>query len=214
MARARVAPIVGGLSGKLGEVVFASGPLGTQIRPMPQLVNPRTPAQVAARDRIRRVGRAWRDLDPARVAAWRGYALAQPPGPGGEPPRANTLFSALGVRALMAGGPLPLDPPGAPFLGDSVRLTAGPGPGAVRVVASGPNTPGVVTELLLQRLGSANCRTYLSRYRTARVLSFTAPGPLDLPAYPGTWAIAARFILTATGQATGLAELGVVRVSG
>jgi hypothetical protein len=80
MARTRSSPIVGDLSGRLGNVVFATGPQGIQVRSMPRVVNPRTPAQFAARDRIRQVGRAWRDFDPERVAAWRAYALAQPPG--------------------------------------------------------------------------------------------------------------------------------------
>ncbi len=209
MARTDVSFLAPGLRGKLGGVVFVRADCGSVLRERVVGRDPRSPAQQAQRDRVRRVGRAWRDLDPGRVAAWRDYALGLGPGV-----QAHAVFSSLGVRALLAGAPaVPLDPPGAPFLGDSVRLEAAGGPGRVEVAGSAANGQGVVTELLLQRLESANRRTYLSRYRSARVLALPGPGTVELPARPGWWAVGARFLFAQTGQATAIAELGVVQAA-
>ena len=82
----------------------------------------------------------------------------------------------------------------------------------MEVAASAANGQGVVTELLLQRLESANRRTYLSRYRSARVLALPGPGTVELPDRPGWWAVGVRFLFAQTGQATEIAELGTVRV--
>lgn len=208
MAKTNASFLAPGLRGKLGGVVFSRADCGTVLRSLAVGRDPCTPAQQAQRDRIRRAGRAWRDLDPERVAAWRSYALGL--GPGAQ---AHAVFSGLAARALLAGAPaVPLDPPAAPFLGDSVGLAVAGAPGAVLVTASAANGAGVVTELLLQPLVSANRRTYLSRYRSALVVAIPGAGPITLPTHPGWVAVGARFLRQATGQATELAELGIVRV--
>lgn len=72
----------------------------------------------------------------------------------------------------------------------------------------------MVTELLAQRLASRYRRAYLDKYRHQTFVAF-ATGHLsaEIPLLPGLVALAARFVERATGQATGLMELGVVRVA-
>ena len=70
--------------------------------------------------------------------------------------------------------------------------------GAITFTASAANTTGVVTELLLQPLASANRRPARNAYKHARFATFTAAdleATLTVPA--GYYAAAYRFVLTA-----------------
>jgi hypothetical protein len=207
MAKVVTAGWMPGLSGSMGNAVFVQTKDGTIVRNRPISQVSCTPAAWEARDRVRKAGFSWKNMSVAQAEAWRDYAR------GLEPPEpAQQLFTRLAVRAMVAGWPIPELPPEGPFLGDSPRLSLSASPGRVVVTASGANSPGVVTEVALQELMSIHRRTYMSRYRSARVLALPGPGPVELEVSAGVWAAAARFILGPTGQATAFAELGRVVV--
>ncbi len=74
--------------------------------------------------------------------------------------------------------------------------------GGVRITASGPNRPGSVTEILLERLTSPRAKPR-GRFVTAAFATFL-PGSLSLtlPLAPGAYAFATRFVERATGRTT------------
>ncbi|MCW5940014.1 MAG: hypothetical protein KF884_10150 [Fimbriimonadaceae bacterium] len=207
MAKVVTAGWMPGLSGSMGNAVFVSTRDGTVVRERPRGRRSFTPAACEARERVRQIGLFWKNMSVAEAEAWRVYARGLEPQ---EP--AQQLFTRLAVRAMVAGYPIPASPPEGPFLGDSPKFSLSTLPGRVVVTASGANSAGVVTVVALQRLVSAHRRTYLSRYRSAVVLSLPGPGPVELGVLAGVWAVAARFILGPTGQSTAFAELGRVIV--
>ncbi|RYG26369.1 hypothetical protein EON82_03540 [bacterium] len=83
--------------------------------------------------------------------------------------------------------------------------------GVLTFTASGPNTAGIVTELFLQPLASRNRRTYLERYRHLAFTGFPLGSAESYPVSPGWYACAYRFVNANTGEATAIAELGIVR---
>jgi hypothetical protein len=111
-------------------------------------------------------------------------------------------------------GTVPVTPPAGPFLGDTITVTAVADTGKVTFTASGPNALGVRTELLLQRLPGRNWNPQPGGYRSRGFVNFTG-GSLssDVPASPGWYAAAYRFVSVATGQATRLAPIGVSQVT-
>lgn len=66
--------------------------------------------------------------------------------------------------------------------------------------------------MLLQPLASTHRRTYAQRYRSAGFHAFAPGEPWTLGVGPGFWAVATRFVLVATGEATALIEQGVAQV--
>ncbi len=79
--------------------------------------------------------------------------------------------------------------------------------------ANSPNGEDVTTELLLQRVGSVHSRGTPALMRTQGFFTFTE-GMLSttVPAQPGCYACAVRFVRPSTGQASGLVVVGTVRV--
>ena len=124
-------------------------------------------------------------------------------------------------------------PPATPFGGDGVLVTAANGgeggrgckdreggdphssPSSRSLIfsASGPNSPGVVTELLIQLLRIAVSTPEPAKHRHMAFVSFV-DGHLSepVPAPSGWVSPAVRFVLTATGQASGLLLLEPVLV--
>jgi hypothetical protein len=220
MAKLRTGFMVGGLSGSTGGAVLVQRRDGSVIlreRVTPR--DPETPLQLANRARLQRAAAVYRALTPEEHAAWRDYAArlrapscGQAPGPA---PSAQNLFTGLAVRYLHlhGGEEAPRLPPARAFLGDGVALAAEGGPGRVVFTAGGPNSDGVVTELLVQRMRTAASGRYPRAYRHGAYVAF-APGSLsaEVAAARGWVAPAVRFVATATGQASGLVELTPVLV--
>jgi len=207
MAKVREGVVLGGLSGRTGNAVFVQTQNGTVLRDRPFVNDPNTPAQFAVRERMRRVSMAWRGMSLGQAGAWKGFAAEFDQGP------AQQLFCRLGTKFLQMNpnSPVPMNPPSGIFPGDAVRFSVVALGGGVVVSGNRANAPGVMTEVLVQRLNSVHCRTYLQRYRSAGFYQFNSTGiPLTLT--PGTWAIATRFIDAQTGQMTTLIECGVVVV--
>lgn len=207
------------LHGKAGNAVFAHTRTGVVLRPRTMPANPRTPAQVAARERLTQAASAFRALTPAERQAWAVYAasLLVYPRDSGAPyaPAANSVFIALASKRLQAvpGAPIPTVPPAAPFFGDNLTLAASAGAGGITFTASAPNAAGVLTELLWQPLVNGGRTPQPRQYRTQRFAAFAAGAlSVTLPAAPGWYAAAYRFVREATGQETEVARAGVVEV--
>lgn len=212
MAIVQTSPLLPGVKGSLGNIVFVPSPYGIQLRERSIPDDPKTAAQMASRERLTRAAITWTTMTPEQAQNWRAYATAQ--NPDGPNARANAqlLFTKLAVRFLQMNpqAAIPLDPPASPFLGDAVQFEVSKTESGVRVVADRPNAAGTTTEILLQPLLSVHRRTYVSKYRTAVFDDFEASLTVDLEAYGPAVAVAVRFLRTATGQATELFELGTV----
>jgi hypothetical protein len=214
------------------------------VRDLPERKVPPTAKQTEAAARLRPVAEAWHALSLTEVEAWRAFAKSPPephpyPSPrgggrfgqgGGEIPlKPYNAFTMLAAKCLQMrpGAPVPTLPPTTGFMGDGIqvnlrfsiddlRLREGSevGSGAIVFEASGPNSAGVVTELLLQKLKSRNRMPSAKDYRTQRFVAFAA-GSLEstVPVEPGAYACAIRFVREATGQETALVPLGLMEVA-
>ena len=213
MAKVRPSGIIGTLSGSAGPLAFRRTRGGLQLIERESPRNRETPAQRAQRDRMTRAARAWTAMSPEQVLAWRTYASTLAPSPLDPPPTAVNVFKALAMRviAIDPDAPIPLVPPESPFGGDGVAVTVQGLATSVRFVPDRPNTDGVATELLLQRLASPHRAAYASRYRSKGYFALSG-APIEIEAYAGWYACAVRFARAATGQAGPLLALGVVRV--
>lgn len=219
MARVRVAAASGGFSGRLANLVYVvrNGEVFVQPRPSSR---PRTsPAEIGAQQRLRLANVLWAQLADADRAAWQAYAETQSsesPATGiRRTPRADNLFRGLAAKYLQihGGATAPSTPPAGLFLGDGIAVTVGVAAGEIVFTASGPNSAGIATELLFQRLGR---RYYTPQSRNYRSLGFVAfsPGELSasVPADPGAYGCAVRFVRVATGQESAVMGLGVVEL--
>lgn len=230
-----------GLSGKSGNTVFVQTSGGTLVRDRNVPFDPKTANQVVARQRMTRASVAWSEMEPEQVELWEDYAqsLAQRNPATGQwrSPRPMNLFTALYVKLqqLDPSSPPPAAPPATPFFGDNVSVSVGSsfadlhpptpsssnsrsslqeeGEAVVTFTANRPNGEGVVTELLLQPLANRNRKAYLDKYRSQAFHAFE-DGSLtaEIPAQPGWYACAYRFVNIETGQDTALAQVGKVLV--
>ena len=101
-------------------------------------------------------------------------------------------------------------PPTSDFVGDDLTVSVSAVAGVIRFTPSAPNSPGVVTELMFQKLPNPR-RSPVKFYKS---LAFAAlVGPLDVPMEPGLYALGYRFVRASTGQMTDMMPVGVVTVS-
>jgi hypothetical protein len=221
MAKLSPGVLMTGLAGSSGNVTFVRTRHGTSIRERNRPRDPRTAAQVNARERMRRVGRAWRSLTLDQASAWRRFARKLHEASGGllvgPCPTGQEVFIRLGLKVLQIddSAVVPLEPPGSPFPGDGARLAVEAASGAVRFTADRANAPGVVMELLLQPLASVHRTPYARRYRSRGFHRFSGPGgSIDVACRPGVWAAATRAVFASTGECGPLVPLGRVVVGG
>ena len=208
-----------GLHGKSGSTVFVQTADGTYVRDRIVPHDPRTASQLANRQRLARASRAWSEMEPEQVQAWESYAQSlatRNPATGQwRSPRPMNLFTTLYSKLLqLDSASLPPSPPATPFFGDVVAVSVdATDDGAIRFTANRANHEGIVTELLLQPLAAPNRRTYERAYRSRAIKAFTEESlTADVPAEPGWYACAFRFVNGETGQETPLVELGKIRV--
>lgn len=215
MAKVREGVLTNGVSGRVGNAVFAETPQGTIVRARPLRLAKPSSGQLAVQNRMARAAGVYRTLTPAQAETWRGYALGLNPNqaesginPG---PSGQQVFNAYAVKILQVNpnAEVPVDPPADGFPGDGIWITALRTAEGVRFTADGANRAGVVTELLAQRLPSAQCRTYVERYRTQGFHAFTGDGDaVEFTLRPGSWAFAFRFVEAGTGRMSGVWEVG------
>lgn len=166
--------------------------------------DPKTPSQIASRKGFGAVAQGWRDLSDEAFAAWEaagGYR--------------RYMSLTRKWRSVHPDGAPPIFPPAHPFLGDAVRLALdSPSPGLLATTADRANSGGVVTEILLQPLAAPRCKPKTRNWRSAGFFPFDGPGArIEIPVAPGAWAVAARFVDEASGQATSDFVLGSVAVA-
>jgi len=215
---AKVAPnaLVGSLSGRLGNAVLCRRDDGQVVlRQRVTPYDPASPAQRHIRELQRRGRLAWNALSMEDQIAWRAFAERMAVQGEQRSMRADLLFRSLNVkRWQIDAGLSPLvAPPDSAFLGDGIAVSATGIPEGIRFTASGPNQAGVTTELLAAPVGSWLAQPNLNAFRSRGFVTF-APGGLsvDVPAQPGRYAVAVRFVRVATGQASAVLRLGVVGV--
>lgn len=209
------------LSGKSGSVVVADTREGFIIRPRTIPADPKTPAQTAIRANLTTAARAFAGFSPTQYAEWKAYANGlthhnRQTGKSFKPTPINA-YTALVTKMLQVNpaASLPTSPPATPFSGDSITITAeSESPGIITFTASGANSSGVVTELLLQPLRNANRTPQSNGYRSKKFFAFTS-GTLTttVTVTSGYYVAGYRFVKTATGQETVMKQLPVTEVS-
>lgn len=212
--------IFNGMSGTTGDLVFVETNEGTVVRQRVDPFNPRTPAQIAARERMNRSQAAYATISTEQLALWRQYAAAQNASRRRSSNKtrltANNAFNALACKFLQINpaGSIPLNPPTTGFLGDSITVTAQGAGDNVTFTASAANGLHVKTELLLQPLKTQNRTPQEKAYRSKAFVAF-ATGTLSWAiSVPNGWyAPAYRFVNAQTGQETGLIPLPPVEVA-
>lgn len=220
MSKIAFSAIVNDIRGKMGTDVFGryrGGPTG-RVKKAPR--NPKTAAQRAIRGYLSRASKLYESFSAAQNASWEAYGATitrHNPVTGGTYTSSGiTAFCELAVKFLQnnPNGVIPLTPPNSEFLGDSITLTAAPGTGKVTFSASGANSPGVVTELLLQKINSPNRKPNPNAYKSMMFKVFpTSPLTQDITVTAGYYVAAYRFVKITTGQATDLTPLNVQAVT-
>ncbi|MEI6513866.1 MAG: hypothetical protein WCO51_11435 [bacterium] len=221
MAQVSTNPFLNQVSGRLGNVIFVRGTGGRlYMRERVTPKDPRTPAQVAARERLRTVAIAYHSLTSVELAQWATYAKSLWNGisPTKRPasPSPYNEFTALVTKVLQVNpqADIPRTPPTDKFLGDGITLSAAGMSGKVRFTASGPNDPMVMTELLLQPLKSVVVTPQVKGYRSQAFVPFADyPLTYDVTIKKGAYGAAIRFVKFPTGQTSDLVQLGVVTVT-
>lgn len=135
------------------------------------------------------------------------------------------MFRGLAAKYLQVhgGNTVPTEPPVGAFMGEGIVVTATGSsplrpssptdpPSGVLFTASAPNSPGMLTELLLQRLPVRHRMPKAREYRTMAFVAF-AGEPVVVPCAAGAYACAVRFVRAATGEATALVSSGTVEAN-
>lgn len=219
MAKARLGSILGEVSGRIGSEVATRGRGGTILRGLPTYRRPTSPNEQITQTRMAAVMATYNTLTHAQAMAWNAYGqtITHHNAVSGRAyhPTGQNVFVALASKFLQANpaGTVPLVPPTTSFVGDTLTLTAAGAAGHLTFTASAPNAPGVLTELLVQKLKTPR-RAPTPVYKSEAFASF-APGGLavTLAFPPGVYACAFRFVEAATGQMTELVRVGVVEIS-
>ncbi|MCE9557396.1 MAG: hypothetical protein K8R88_00445 [Armatimonadetes bacterium] len=220
MAKLASAPGFGPMSGKIGNLIFTRQANGTtQMRSRKIPANPRTPAQQANRDRFTIATQTWKSLSLAEMQTWEAFTTQTHrahlnPSLSPTPP-AYTVFVSLSTKflAVNPGNTPPRTAPAEFFSGDGIRIAVSASPGQITFAANIPNSPGVTTEFLIQKLASAGRRGNPKDYRSQGFHTYTS-GTLThtLSAKPGLYLVAVRYTQVSTGQTSELVPFGRVEV--
>ncbi|HRF61201.1 MAG TPA: hypothetical protein PLH94_14960 [Fimbriimonadaceae bacterium] len=160
--------------------------------------------------------KGWRTLTTAQAAAWNAFAstiLENDDISGNKTKRSGfNWYVALSSRFYLVNGiagTAPTTPPTTAFLGDNLTFTVLAGAGNIKITASGPNSAGTTTALLVQKLSSANAKPQKNGYRTKTHFAFASGSLQATPTLPpGVYAVAPQYVSMTTGQETALNALG------
>ena len=204
--------------GKSGGGNYARTPYGIEFKNNPTFTKPATAAQVAQRERVTRAGHAFRVLNATQNKAWQNWAATYyVKSKSGElvHPSAYAAFSGLYTKFIQVTPTGTLTaPPSGPFAGDSITVTAAASSGRIIFTASGKNAEAVTTEFLLQPLANQFRKPQSGKYASRGFFAFpegTLSSALEVP--KGAYAVAYRFVNSATGQEVNKVTLGTVVVS-
>ena len=218
MGRIRASMAFDDLRGSAGGVTVTRGRTGLVTQSAPKYRRPISPAQAASMARMETAGLAWNELPERCVEEWRRYAkgIVRHGDVSGAAyhPLAFNLFSGLYCKTLQIDPEAapPMWPPQGPFLRDRIGIEVQGSAEGLLYVASGPNRPGVLTELLYQKLPSRH-RVPKPKYKSAGFRAFTeAERTFVLPLEPGYYACAYAFVEASTGLASTVWPIGTVHV--
>ena len=218
MAKAKPNPMIESISGVVDDVVLVAGKNGQYVRARPTYRRPTSDAQAVAADNMTTATQFYKTFTYEQAKAWRDYAKTQTrknklTGKS-YTPAGYTVYVGYAAKFLQAnpGGAIPSIPPveSKPFVNVTVQAV-GTALG-ILFIASVPNSPGVVTEILLQTLVNER-RTPQKTYTHAAFAPFAGEGlSFLLEREPGWYAVQVGAVRTATGQDGTTMNLGVVRV--
>ncbi|MBS1713475.1 MAG: hypothetical protein JST30_03975 [Armatimonadetes bacterium] len=207
-----------GLSGRNGNLTYETTDNGTIFFNFKMPADPNTPAQQTVRNDFRKASQTFESLPKAKVDAWNYEAAKRKKrNANGQMRKQSGLayFVQLSTKFLLVSpsGTIPQDPPTSEFLGDVPVITVTAGSGKLTYNANVPNSVGVVTELVYERLANGN-RKPGKKYKTGAYFAFVL-GTLskDVTVPPGYYAAGYRFVKVATGQATPVQPLPVGQVT-
>ena len=206
------------VQGKSGKMNYSKTQYGIEYKENPIRTKPSTPAQLAQQARLKKASTAFAGLTAPQNAAWQTYAqtrFVKSKSGADVHPSAYSAFVGLYTKLLQvnpAGTP-PSTPPATEFAGDTVTVTIAGASGRINFTGNKANATNVVTELLIQPLRNIY-RKPTGNYPSKAFFPFASGGlttSLLLPA--GAYAVAIRFVNSATGQETDKILLGSVSVS-
>lgn len=219
--------------GRMNDQVVTRTRQGLVTKHRPKYKYPKVAAVQAGNERLKQAASVWVDLTYEEVLAWRAYAATvfrvEPVTLERYAQGTHTTFLGLAVKVLQVGeGPIygdagapasrptgvesiPRMPPTSDFLGDNLSVSVEAIATGLRFTSTAPNSAGVVTELMIQKLPNHR-RQPTKFYKSAGFAVFG--GPIDVPLEPGFYACGYRFVRSATGQMTEMRSLGMVEVTG
>ena len=220
MSKIRTSYGIDVISGKVGNAVFSNEQDGVGMRSYnPISKQPFSPAQVSIESNFTKANRTWTTLGPTVVQGWRDWAKTQKVRnelTGKYRTRgAKDCFVGCYAKMLQvsASSAAPSAPTGS-YAGDLITITLSNGIGQLVATASGANSASTTTEILVQKLPSANAQVNPEAYHTYAFKKF-ASGALtqSIVGTAGTYAVAYRFVNTVTGQMTALVPLSTLSIS-
>jgi len=221
MAKAELGILLQDLRGKAGNVVFQGSRDGLVVRPRVKGTNPNTPAQQAVRDNFSHAGANWRSFTAQQVQAWSNYAknITKHNAVTGKAYHPTPFAAYVGLTSkfyqVNDGGTAPSDPPTSAFTGDDIDWTVTADAGKLTFTPSAANGTNTTTEFLLQPLANANRKPGKKGYKSYGFHRFATTTAWDVNVGAGTYAVAIRYVNTATGQETSpeYLQIGQVTVS-
>ncbi len=214
MAKVRVNPLVGQLSGKVGNLVLVAQADGrTYMRERTQPENPRTEAQQNARKAMKRAVAAYKALTVEQHQAWSIYAMMQPNSPAKRQAVVQHFMKlAIKFAQIYPEKEIPSLPPEHEFGGDSVAILVNSVGGQLVFSSTSKNAENVVTEILVQKVANHFTRPIAQRYRLQTFWTFNQ-NSFAVSRGLGNYACAVRFVNTNTGQAGDILQLGVLGIN-
>lgn len=206
------------IRGKSGNITFAQTKFGIEYKSNPIRTQPPSAAQLAQQARVKRAAAAFKQLTAPQNLAWQTYAqsrLVKTKSGAHVAPSAYAAFTGLYTKFVQVNpsGTPPTVPPASEFAGDNVVVTVTANDGTITFTANKANATSVTTELLLQPLKNV-FRKPTANYASKGFFTF-ATGTLSktLTVTPGAYAVAIRFVSTATGQEVDKVLLGTVNTA-
>lgn len=220
VATLKLSGFLKGVSGRAGNAVYRLTKNGTELSDRPIVNNPQTKAQSDVRAAFSKATKAWKNLTTAQADAWNAYALtiSESDAVSGAVTHRSGFnwYVALSSRYYLINGlsgTAPSTPPATAFTGDGLTFTLAPAESGsgIQITASGANSTGVETALMIQKLSSANGKPQKNGYRTKDYFKFT-PTVLsaEVAVSPGYYAVAIQYAKTSTGQETTMQVIGEV----
>lgn len=199
MAKFKMGPVVGDVSGALGNVVFSRNRYGPVMRVRVVPVKVVSDYTVDIHGRLATLSQAWSALDPENMVAWKTWAEENPITDRLGDKRVlqpSAAFIGLNMRIIGAGGTQidvpPLDPaPGSP---GELTVVAENTPNLVTVATANAPAAGQCCQIWACVLDSAGRTYYKNRLKSVFISSAAAAGPHDI-----TTEMVARFGELLTG---------------